>query len=271
VRWFQRHYHPNNFQCRDDLDYENAVSSRKHRISFLGDSFTAGHGIRNIHERFPNLLRAAHPDWEIHLLARPGFDTGNELKSIQALTDGGYQLGDVVLVYCLNDLQDILPDCLAAVNRVYAGVDNSGWWRRNSYFINTIAHRLEIATNKDLKNYFQLLRQGYDGPGWDSQKKRLIELRDLVRSKGGNLLVVTFPFLQDLGPNYEYRPVHNRLEQFWREQGVPHLDLLATFDGMAGKRLTLNNFDSHPNEFANRLAADAIDKFLKVHVGPGSR
>jgi hypothetical protein len=263
VRWFERHYAANNFQCRDDINYTTAITPGKRRISFLGDSFTAGHGIKEVRDRFPNLLRAGHPEWEIHVIARPGFDTGNELKSIEALTEGGYQLGDVVLVYCLNDIQDILPDCLAAVNRVYAGIDGSGWWRRNSYFVNTIAHRLDLATNKDLKSYWQLLRRGYDGPVWEEQRKRLIELRDLVKAKGGRLLVVTFPFLQALGTNYEYQPVHDRLDRFWMEQGVPHLDLLSVYKSLPPKKLTVNDFDSHPNEFANRLAAMAIDKFLK--------
>jgi hypothetical protein len=268
VRWFERHYRQNNFTCRDDVDYANAIAPGIRRISFLGDSFTAGHGIKDVRDRFPNLLRSTHPEWEIHLLARPGFDTGNELKSVQTLTDNGYQLGEVVLIYCLNDIQDILPDCLAAVNRVYAGIDKSGWWRRNSYFINTVAHRIEIATNKDLKCYFQLLRQGYDGPAWDAQKNRLIELRDLVKSKGGRLRVVTFPFFQTSGPKYEYQPVHDRLDRFWKEQGVPHLDLLSAYKDIPPKELIVNNFDSHPNEFANRLAAEAIDKFLRGTVQP---
>jgi len=263
VRWFQRHYRPNNFACRDDINYVNEIAPGKRRISFLGDSFTAGHGIKDVQNRFSNLLRALHPGWEVHVLAQPGFDTSNELKSIQVLAEGGYQLDEVVLVYCLNDIQDILPDCLAAVNRVYAGIDSSGWLRRNSFFINTVAHRLDIATNKDLKSYFQILRQGYDGPAWEDQKKRLIELRDLVKSKGGRLLVITFPFLQALDTKYEYDPVHDRLERFWREQGVSHLDLRPVFKGIPAKKLTVNNFDSHPNEFANRLAATAIERFLQ--------
>ena len=40
---------------------------------------------------------------------------------------------------------------------------------------------------------------------------------------------------------------------------MPHLDLLPVFRGFSPAQLTVNPFDAHPNEFANELAAKAID------------
>jgi hypothetical protein len=57
--------------------------------------------------------------------------------------------------------------------------------------------------------------------------------------------------------------VHNQLDQFWRELGVPRLDLLPTYRDLPPQRITLNRLDAHPNEYANALAADATDKFLR--------
>src|SRR5437879_4303155 len=183
-RWFQRHYHQNLFGCRDSIEYSNHIQTGKRRISFLGDSFAAGHGIMNGENRFANRIRRAHPEWEIHVIARPGFDTTNEIKSIEALTAGNYELDEVVLVYCLNDIQDLIPECMAAVNRVYADVDNSGWLRRNSFFINLLYHRFNALLNPDIKNYFQLVEKGYQGSVWDQQRQRLKILKQLVESHG---------------------------------------------------------------------------------------
>ena len=228
-RWFQRHYHQNRFGCRDSIEYTNQIQAGKRRITFLGDSFAAGHGIMNVEDRFSNRLRRAHPDWEIHVIARPGFDTTNEIKSIEALTSGNYELDEVVLVYCLNDIQDLIPECTAAVNRIYADVDYSGWLRRNSYFINVLYHRFNALRNPDIKNYFQLVEKGYQGSAWLEQEQRLKLLKDLVESHRGRLSVITFPFLHALGPGYKFQPIHDKLSRFWNELNVPHLDLLSIY------------------------------------------
>jgi hypothetical protein len=44
--------------------------------------------------------------------------------------------------------------------------------------------------------------------------------------------------------------------------GVPHLDLLTIYRDLPPAQLTVNRHDPHPNEYANALAAKAIDKFL---------
>jgi hypothetical protein len=78
--------------------------------------------------------------------------------------------------------------------------------------------------------------------------------------------VVTFPFLHALGPKYEWQFVHDELDQFWRELKVPHLDLLEVFKAMPPKKIIVNRFDPHPNEYAHALTAEALDKFLKPQM-----
>jgi len=75
-------------------------------------------------------------------------------------------------------------------------------------------------------------------------------------------MVVTFPFFQSQGPHYEYQATHDQLGQFWRELGVPHLDLLPVYEGLPRSKLTVNRFDAHPNGYAHALAAAAIEEFL---------
>ena len=81
--------------------------------------------------------------------------------------------------------------------------------------------------------------------------------------------MVTFPFLNaPLDGTYEYRFVHAQLGEFWRGLGVPHLDLLPVFEKFPPKKLVVNRFDGHPNQFAHHLAADAIQKFLNENISP---
>jgi lysophospholipase L1-like esterase len=265
-RWVQRHWHVNAAGCRDDVEYSPALSPGKRRISFLGDSFTAGHGVKDVRDRFPNRLRRAHPETEIHVLANVGLDTGSEIILLNRLLARGYQLDQVVLVYCLNDIGDLAGEQSAAYDQMLAGLGRGGWLTRNSYALNLLYHRYRAGKNPNARSYFGYVRDAYRGAAWDRQKQRLKELRDLVESHGGRFAVITFPFLDAVGSNYPYQLVHQQLDQLWRELQVLHLDLLPIYQDLPASSLVVNPYDGHPNERANRLAAEAVEKFL---VGAG--
>jgi len=261
-RWFQRHYVRNRLNSRDNVDYQARVVPPLHRVTFLGDSFTAGHGVADVNVRFANLIRNAAPGLEVHVLAEIGYDTGQELVTVREAVRRNYQFDKVVLVYGLNDISDIAPEWTRTLRRIYADWEERGWLVENSYFANTIYYRWKARHDPDIPNYFQCLRGAYQGPLWQQQQRRLASLHDLVRAAGGRLFVVTFPFLHDVGPDYEWRDVHARLAAFWAERRVPCLDLLPVFETHSPRQLTVNRLDAHPNEYAHALAAEAILKFL---------
>jgi hypothetical protein len=129
-----------------------------------------------------------------------------------------------------------------------------------------VRQRLKAMRDPDIGNYFDFVRRGYTGSLWETQKSRLRTFRDLVESHGGRLLVVIFPFFHALGRDYSYQPIHDELDQFWRQEHVPCLDLLPVYSNLPPGKLLVNRFDPHPNEYAHSLAAEAIDKFLQQHM-----
>lgn len=265
-RWVARHWQNNSASCRDNIQYYPAKAADKRRITFLGDSFTAGHGIKDVENRFANLLRREHPNWEIHALAQPGYDTQDEIDFLQSCLNHHYVLDVVVLVYCLNDVSDLVPNWAEARNHIYAEADRPGWLKDNSYFFNLLYHRYHAMRNPWMTHYFEFVRDTASGPIWEAQRKRLDSLRRLVTANHGRLLVVTFPFLHALGPGYPFQSVHNSLDAFWREQGIPHCELLSVFRELSPAKITVNRFDAHPNELAHALAADAISSFLEKQL-----
>ncbi|HEX5220110.1 MAG TPA: SGNH/GDSL hydrolase family protein [Verrucomicrobiae bacterium] len=261
-RWIKRHYQYNKSKFRDNVEYSLTIAPGKRRVSFLGDSFTAGHGIKRVEDRFSNRIRHLHPDWEIHVLAVNGLNTGGELALVESHTSRGYVLDRVVLVYCLNDINDLLDDWNKALEAAAGKVSRRLPFYDDSYFLDTFYYRFTIARLPWIKDYFSYVREAYRGAKWHEQKQRLRALRDLIAERGGQLSVVTFPFMNALGADYKYQFIHDALGGFWREEQVPHLDLLPVFQDYAPAQLTVNAFDAHPNELANQLAAEAINRFL---------
>jgi hypothetical protein len=268
-RWFERHYHFNWMQTRDDVDYTMRKVDSRRRITFLGDSFTAGHGIPEVGDRFANRIRRAHiARWEVHVLAFNGHDTGQELELLQGVVDLGYELDVLVLVYVLNDISDIVPEWTSIITRIHRDEGHEGFVFEHSYFANELYYRWRAASDPDIGSYYSFLQKAYQGEIWEAQKQRLTALHDLCAAHGAQLVVVTFPLLHALGPDYSYRPVHAKLGEFWAGLSVPHLDLYDVFAGYASERLVIGKYDAHPNLRAHEIAADAIGAFLERRIAP---
>jgi len=271
-RWSRRYYHRNAQGIRDSVDYVPDIPLGKRRITFLGDSFTAGYGVKNMADRFANRIQRAHPEWEVHAVAVEGADTAQEFDILKSLAGYEYQFDEVVMVYCLNDLSDIVPEWDRVYKKIYADSKRQNWLVRNSYFANFLYYRLKARRNPDIANYYHFLLPAYRSPLWEQQKLRLKAIRDFVVAKGGHFSVVTFPFLHEpLDDRYEYRFVHEELGKFWRELKVPNLDLLGIYEGRTVHALVVNRFDAHPNVFAHKLAADAIEQFLDTNLTAQSK
>ena len=268
-RWFDRHFVRNAAGVRDPgVEYAQAPRPGSQRVSFFGDSFTVGHGVADVEKRFVNLVRARHPELEVHMFAKPGADTGDELSTLKELIGAGYRLDVVVLVYCLNDISDIVPEWKTIAQRIQTGGD-AGYLVEHSYFLNLYYWRWRAARDPDVHDYYRFVLDAYEGPLWKEQKRRLSEFARTVDSAHGRLLVVTFPFFNGLAADSPYRDVHERLDLFWSRLGIPQLDLRELYLAHASEDLVVNGHDPHPNERAHALAADAIESFLLAEIGRG--
>ncbi|GAB5441707.1 MAG: hypothetical protein Fues2KO_20560 [Fuerstiella sp.] len=259
--WFERHFQRNQTGFRDNITYQPSVEIGLRRLTFVGDSFTVGHGIPNVDDRFANIIRKLQRRTEVHVLAECGWDTGDHLKMVNFLRPSGYEIDVVILVYCLNDIADIHPEWQQVLKRIYEAPE-PGFLAKNSYLFNTLHARLRMAQEPDIANYYDFVKDAYAGPVWVKQQQRLKEISRTVRGSGGRLLVVTFPFLHALGDDYAYFDAHQQLADFWDQQQVPHLDLLSLYQSDSTEDYVISTRDVHPNEFAHRLAADAVMEFV---------
>ena len=163
-RWLQRHYRFNNFDVRDDVDYADRIAPDRLRVTVLGDSYSNGHGLEDVSQRFVNVLRRRHPDWEIHLIGGDGWDTDRLGAGLDRWLARGYQLDRVVYVYCLNDISDLIERWQVAAQRLYS--EQPGFFFSHSYVLNTWYYRLKASLDPDLSSYFDFIAEAYRGPEW---------------------------------------------------------------------------------------------------------
>ena len=264
VAWYQRHVHANNIGLRDNVDYPMARTHGRRRVTFVGDSCVVGLGVKDVEDRFANQIRHRHPEWEIHAVAKPGLDTSTEVDIVHNLTvSNHYELDQVVLVYHLNDIGEVMPGWVAGYKQMMADPFRKSWLCENSYVVNLFYHRWQLRRNAYLQKYFDEVEAAYKGPLWEMEKFGLTAFINMTRIRGGRLLVVTLPFLDQA---LRFKFAHEQLDRFWSERGVPHLDLLATYSNVPPAKLVVNSHDAHPNEYAHALAAEAIDQFLRREI-----
>jgi hypothetical protein len=272
ARWFERHWRTNALGFRDDVDYAFQRDGHRRRVTFFGDSFTAGHGVA-VSDRFLNRVRAARPEWEVHGIAAPGASTELELVALNRLLERGYDLDTVVLVYCFNDLDPFVPE----LSRFYESVTREPPLPLrplvdHSYFANALFYYWKVsrtASDAGGLDYFSMIEQAYSGEAWEREKQALREFQRAVEAGGGQLLAVTFPMLLRLGRGQEeHHPMHAKLAEFWQARGVPHLDLLPVLAPKRGPELVVSGYDDHPSPTAHALAAEALLPFLHTHARP---
>lgn len=262
-RWNKRHFKLNNKDVRDNINYRTVKAKNKTiRISILGDSFSTGHGVKDVNDRFSNILRARYKKLEIHNFSFNGMNTSMQVRLLEKLKSTDYSTDVFLLAFCLNDVDQNIPQAKQIYNDVKRFNSGLSYFEKNSYFINTMAFRAYAQITPECKNYGQFVLEGYEGEAWKKQMKLFKEVQQLSKEMNTKLAVVTFPFLQKPYNEYQFKKAHAKLSAYWHANQVPHLDLLETYKPYLGESLTVNEFDAHPNEFAHQLAASAIESFL---------
>src|SRR5215472_14397661 len=67
--WVSKYWVRNSAGFRDNVEYTAQRVPGTPRVSFVGDSFTAAHGVASVEDRFANIIRSAHPKWDVQVLA----------------------------------------------------------------------------------------------------------------------------------------------------------------------------------------------------------
>ena len=279
-KWFRLHVKPDEkwlvlqgnegIKFRDDREYPKSISNSQHHVCFLGDSFTFGHGVKSVSDRFSNRVRKQLEDEDpnrtvVTNLADAGTDLHWVELVLQKLFGHRHRVHTVVYVMCLNDIETFHPDRDKFYEELGANTPDFFLFK-DTYFLNFAYFRYRQYTRPAVRDYYSFVRNHYDGAPWERMSEKLQRVNELCRTNKARLCVVVFPFLHNLGDEYSFRKVHKQVVTFCENAAIPVLDLDPVLTPHVDDGLTVNSLDAHPNERAHELAAGAILKFLRPIV-----
>lgn len=262
-RWYAMHIAPqvNELGLRSRHSPAATMAAGAQRIAFVGDSFTFGHGVPRMADRFSDrieaALEAAHPGrYEVDNFGVPGEDVTAVAAQVATLLEHGYRPSVVVYVWQVNDLERLDERTWAAANGL-SGARSDSWLIRDTYLFNWLYYRVLLGS-RAVSTYFDDLRAAYEGPAFARAVDVLDGMRALCAAYGADLRLVVFPFVHELGAGYGFRAAHRHLVDYARDRGIRLVDLEPVLSPHAAEGLIVNPRDTHPNERAHELAADAI-------------
>ena len=94
-------------------------------------------------------------------------------------------------------------------------------------------------------------------------KQEIAQFIKVLKDDNKKILVIIFPSMYFIGPNYPSADIHTLMGNYFRDQGVETIDLLNDLKGKDAKSLIASPFDSHPNEYVHNLAAERIFEKVK--------
>jgi lysophospholipase L1-like esterase len=276
-RWLAIHIdnERNNEGFRDRNPFQKYVSPGQKRIVFLGDSFTAGHGIKNIDDRFTDRIAAWLEEkrpgkYVVANLGEPGYEVSMIEGLAKALLFKQHDdVSMIVYIYNINDIEGYDPRTQESLGQIYTAEPRNPLFR-DTYLLNFLYFRYVQFRYAKGTSYYASLAESYRTTPWEGLRAKLSQLhRDCVEAHV-DFRMVLFPFMQNLGPDYPFREADAKLVAFCKSEKIPVLDLEPVFREHANESLTVSRFDAHPNEQAHAIAADAIEKgLLSDLVSPG--
>ncbi|HEX5050518.1 MAG TPA: SGNH/GDSL hydrolase family protein [Planctomycetota bacterium] len=253
--WSQWYWKPvNSLGFRDP---EHVAIPGKKLVFVVGDSFTAGAGIKRIEDRFSDLLGQQRPDLQVMNLGQCGGDSETEFR---CLTKHPLSPDLLVLQYYVNDIEGTAARAGRRMPSFSPHQDLPALLRpvvRNSFLLDFLYWRFGHGDEQAYVEYLQAAMA--DKEVLQRHLQELEKFCAYATERGIPLVVVVFPCLQDLALG---RSLTAPVERMFTAHDVPIVDVATLVESMDPADRTANHQDAHPSPRVHRLVADALAKVV---------
>lgn len=260
-KWFERHVVFNNYFVRD-RNFENKKKEGRIRIGVIGDSIAMGYGIKNVDDRFSNILEKKLKDEkfdvEVYNLGKSGYDLDSEVQEYNS-SFKSLDFDIIVWEYFLNDAQPKEKNegtkvllRAQAQSKFIQSISNY------SYFFDYVYWRMAARYDKTFKELRNADMNAYKDPeNFSRHKDAVISFINQLKKENRKIVVIVFPFMAFL-PDYPAYDIHKRMSKIFKKEGLEPIDLLDDLKNKQSKDLVVSRYDYHPNQFVHNLAAERL-------------
>jgi len=249
LEWRKKYWIPINEEKYRDYPIPRNVPPGTKRIVIVGDSFASGTGISRIKDTFPQILaQRLGKGFTVNIVARPGMDTTQEWVSLKAFP---VKPDILILSYVYNDI-----DYLITKSDFRAHPSAPVIFLIKRTYVANILYRHGWSDIVYLEKYHHALISAYNNPElWKRQEKWLNRFVNYAAGMKCRLIVIVWPIL---GDSKEYAIPLQKVAEFFLKRNVIVVDLISPLGEHTGTEMAVSRFNSHPNERAHRIAAQAL-------------
>lgn len=251
--WFERYWPPVNAAGYRDNEHTDTLGKKK--VLVIGDSFTAGHGLKSIDDRYANILakKLGTQKFDVYNLGISGSDTRDEYARFEK---SGIKPDMLILQYFPNDIERAAKDngLLPAASRPYSDVPGYlGFLFRHSYLFNYVYWQLPHNSAATFVDYTQ---KAYTDPATIRDHLRDLGQFVAVRDKYKiPMYAVMFPFSHNLEKTTGYvRPV----VAFFRTHNVAVLTVGDLVKDINPDDRIVGRNDFHASALVNKRVGEAL-------------
>jgi hypothetical protein len=238
-------------------------------VALVGDSFTEGQGVKEpdtLPRTLERLLNAAEPArYEVRNCGRRATDFPALYQVFEQILP--YDPDLVIYAMVLNDAerseelqarQTYLNDWIIDMDRIRSEEPQVPRLFA-SRLVALVRDRLRrYRIGRDTTAWYRDLYSSANQEGWQKTQFYMSEMNRRMHERGGRFLVASWPILVGLEARYPFEEVDQEIARFCLTAGIARVDLLSALRGRTSASLWVHPVDRHPNELANRLAAEAL-------------
>ncbi|MFN8260530.1 MAG: SGNH/GDSL hydrolase family protein [Chitinophagales bacterium] len=256
--WMLKYWNPiNGNGFRDDAKPQD---SGKRTIFFIGDSFTAGHGIEDVSDRYSDLFKASRIDCNVYNLGINGIGTQKELDILKSAP---VKPAIVFWQYFFNDIDELL----LAYDYAFSFTpyrENNVWIRKitkGSFFFNYLYWSIP---HEDASAYLRALEKGIRNK--ELIKQHLSDCDAVITYCKDNdikLVLLSFPLFA-VDDNHVFNKHTRFIADHFASKAVDVVRVDALTKDMRREEKMINDSDPHASRQVNRRVADFILSKMKI-------
>ncbi len=265
--WNMRHWNPiNKFGFRDEKPRK-----AKKNVFFVGDSYTAGWGIKDLNERFgeitaSELSKLGKPINEINL-GRYGADTRLEFVLFEKFIKTTKIKPDhIVLQFFVNDMDKFIP-----IYRNCNKISNSiPIWKKTliegSYLVNFIS---SLYPNSQINSarecdYVEQLKFVYNNEFlWLKEEKQLDRFKNYCLKNNIKMTLLLFPFMEDLSLAKEIG-IEKRIINYCNKNNIRLFNATNFIHKLSRSERQASIVDAHASEAVHKIVGENLAKKIKL-------